>query len=55
MLPTGALALRLGPVRGYVMAADAILGEAMFDEGADDDVLTGTSPTPLPATSASRS
>jgi hypothetical protein len=55
MLPSAGLALRLGAVRGYVMAADAILGEAVFDDVDADEVLTGTGPVPLPATSGSRS
>lgn len=55
MLPSAGLALRLGPVRGYVMAADAVLGDALSDDTADDEVMTGTDPTPLAATSGSRS
>jgi AcrR family transcriptional regulator len=39
VLPSAGLALRLMPVRTYLMAADAILGEAVLDDA--DEVITG--------------
>jgi AcrR family transcriptional regulator len=41
MLPSAGLALRLGSVRGYVMAADDILAEAVFDAADVADVPSG--------------
>jgi hypothetical protein len=37
-LPLAALALRVPRVRALIVAAEGLVGEALFDEGADKEV-----------------
>jgi AcrR family transcriptional regulator len=50
MLPTAGLALRLGAVRGYLMAADVILADAVFEEPPEETEFVDTDPTLHPTT-----